>query len=204
MPVQVTEGMGSDGAAGHVVGEMVLIVEETTAVNLSVVEREAVSLTVEETEIDLTAAETTAASLTVTEQTAITLIVNEGTASMALAKWELDPVVRGANNTQRMTFKEADGSAFSLLGHTIHWTLRRREKDDKALLEKSSLDSDQIEVIAPSANGIADLKIVPADTKDLEPGKYVHDVWIQKSTGEMIPVVRASLFNLIWEVSRLS
>ncbi len=203
MPVHLLEGMTSD-AAGQIVGRIGLTVEETTVVNLSVVEREAISLTVEETEIDLTATESTAVDLTVTEQTAITLIVNEGTASMALAKWELDPVVRGANNTQRMTFTNPDGSAFSLIGHTIHWTLRRREKDDKALLEKSSLDTDQIEVIAPSANGIADLKIIPADTKDLEPGKYVHDVWIEKATGEMIPVVRASLFNLIWEVSRLS
>ncbi len=204
LAVHLLEGM-TDDTGPTIVGEIDLIVEEITEASLTVVEQEAVTLTVDETDsvtaVDLTVEETTELDLTVTEQDTISLIVNEGTEAMV--KWELE-VVRGANSTQRLNFKQADGSAFDLTGHTVHWTLRRREKDNKALVSKSSTVTAQIEIIAPATNGIADLKIVPADTKDLEPSKMVHDVWIEKSSGEKIPVVKTSLFNLIWEVTRLS
>lgn len=150
------------------------------------------------TEIILTVEDQEAVTLTVEDQEAVTLTVDEGE---AMAIWNLD-IVRGQSTSHLLTFTNPDGSAFDLDGATIYWAAKRRESDKATLIEKDSTDPAEIEIQVPANAGQALFFLATDDTKDLEPGRLVHDLWIRKATGELLPVVSVSPLTLAWEVKR--
>ena len=105
-------------------------------------------------------------------------------------------VVRGSSKTLTLTVKDSDGGPLDLTGSTIYFTVKKREKDEDALIQKISTDSAQIDIPNPT-DGIAKITINPADTSSLATGKYKFDVWVVLSGGDRVVVVLPSVFEVV-------
>lgn len=198
MPMHLIQGFTADEIVLNVTGEIGLVVTEQEQISLTVVELETISIEVDESEISIATADQVSASFSVLVQTAVGLTVGDNEMPES---WNIE-IVRGATATYRMTFTDSAGAAYDLTGATIYWAFKKREKDPAAIISKDSGTVTEIEVIGAATDGIADLKIVPSDTEDLEPGRYRHDLWIQTAAGDKLPVVKPSLFDIRWEVKQ--
>lgn len=91
----------------------------------------------------------------------------------------------------------ADGEPQDLTGVQVYLTVKRHYADETALLLKRTLDAGgevgEIEIVEPQETtgntGRATISILPADTADLSPGRYVCDVWVVLPNDEVRPVV---------------
>ena len=98
---------------------------------------------------------------------------------------------RGDNKIFEITVKDADDVAVDLTGGTMDFSFKENANDPTPLVTKNSGDTDEIEFTNPTG-GIAQIKIVPADTRDLKAGKYVYDVQFTTSTGSIHTLVKAT------------
>ena len=72
---------------------------------------------------------------------------------------------QGGSVTLRLRVVTADGS--QVVGGTVKWTMKKKSSDSPLLVKSATL--------AVST----DLTLLPADTKNWEPGYYVYDIWHQ-------------------------
>lgn len=105
-------------------------------------------------------------------------------------------IVRGTSNVFGLAITNADGSPFVLEdGQTLVFAVKRRLRDEDRVLIKTITNS--IEV------GTYYLELFPADTAELDPGKYYYDVGLQQGGSVFFNVIEASLFDIKPNVSQL-
>ena len=97
---------------------------------------------------------------------------------------------QGASVRLRLTVIRRDGTAVNLAldpSTVLEFNVKKTSLDDKiSTLSKTGV------LVPTEANNRADFTIAPTDTKFVQPGRYIYDVWLTY-LGERNPVVPASL-----------
>lgn len=114
-------------------------------------------------------------------------------------------VYRGASKEIELDIKkpgtDVDGNPidepFDLTGCTVYFSVRKEVTSPKVLIVKSSVLDTEITLSLPLTDGKATIILDYLDTKLMEPGKYVFDVWVKKSDGKRFPVVEPSEFVIL-------
>ena len=96
-----------------------------------------------------------------------------------MAKLKFD---RGTTVTLDVEYTNEDGTARSLSGGTVRFTMKTVEHDDSTSDATASVVKN---VTDGTVDGLAEIELVPADTATLTPGKYYYDVKVQEPTGEI-------------------
>ncbi len=108
-------------------------------------------------------------------------------------------IYRGVSKTifLRVIRRGLDGSETSvdLTGASVYFTVKREERDAFPVVKKSSASSSQIE-ITDLRGGVAAIKLLPGDSKDLDVGQYVFDVLVILANGERHVVILPSIFEV--------
>jgi len=89
-------------------------------------------------------------------------------------------IFRGDNKTYEVTVVDADGDAFNLTGALIIFSVKSSNNDATYKIQLSTDDAAEIE-ITDAAGGIFKIYIVPGDTNDYTPVKWIYDVEVQIS-----------------------
>ena len=92
-------------------------------------------------------------------------------------------VYAGDDKEVTITVRDENSEILNLTGYTLNWVMS--DEDEDAILTKTL--SDGLSVATPS-NGQVLLTLVPADTEDLEPGIYHHELEITSSGGKVSTV----------------
>lgn len=104
-------------------------------------------------------------------------------------------IVRGTSNSFGITVTDAEGDVFTLeTGQVLVFALKKRPKDEERVLVKP---------ITHAVNGEYYLELTPADTADLEPGKYFYDVGMQQGVNVFYNIIEASVFEIKPNISEL-
>jgi hypothetical protein len=74
----------------------------------------------------------------------------------------------GTSLTLRVSVLASDGSQVQLPINSLAWTVKKSPLDTSAAFTKTG---------PAVAGAVCDFSLLPADTKNLSPGKYVFDVW---------------------------
>ena len=118
-------------------------------------------------------------------------------------------LVRGDSRRYRVTVSEpktgtnTDPSRIPLTGASIRWTMKPWDQENKFrpvvgpsviktsdnLLEVEILDQND-----PETEGQFVVKLVPLDTKYLDPGIYVYDAQVTTAAGDVYTVARGRIF----------
>ena len=123
--------------------------------------------------------------------------------STLLAPKNAISIYQGASRTLALTVLDAGGDAVDLTGATAYMTVKKLLSDSTALVRKASTDVAQASIVTPRA-GKVEFYLVPADTKTLDAGRYVFDMWVQLASGSRYAVVTTSTFEVRGAVTRLS
>ncbi len=84
---------------------------------------------------------------------------------------------------------------FDLTGATVSLSVRKTENSDALLVEKTSADPNQINIINPT-QGRVEIYFIPTDTEDLEIGEYFYDIQIDTDAGNRYTAVKGKIFLL--------
>lgn len=112
-------------------------------------------------------------------------------------------IYQGSAKTLELLVTDVDtGKALDLTDCDVYFTARRLIEDPIPVIFKSSLDPLQIAKTRPTY-GIAQIYLGPTDTRSLEIGEYVFDVWVRLPSGKPYPVIEPSRLVVKWAVTRL-
>lgn len=104
-------------------------------------------------------------------------------------------VIRGTNCMFGLVITNADGTPFSLSGgQALTFAVKKRPTDEERVLVKKVTNS--------VSAGTFYLELVPADTSELEPGRYFYDVGLQ-SGSSFYNVIEASELDIKPNISEL-
>ncbi len=110
-------------------------------------------------------------------------------------------LTRGDSQKYTLTLKDgSSGTAFCLKNWVVYFTLKTNYAlpDSKASLQKIvSTFSDT----TSGTTGIAEVEIVPADTKDLTPGEYDYDFAVVTSANKHYTIMKGK-FDLLYDVTQ--
>lgn len=81
-----------------------------------------------------------------------------------------------------------------LTGATAKFTVRRAVGDPAVTFQKTTDNVAEIEILAPSIDGMMVVHIVPSDTENLDADTYMYDMWVELSSGDRGPVIEVSEF----------
>ena len=103
-------------------------------------------------------------------------------------------IAQSANRTYKLDVGQ------DITGATLFFSVRNAEVRTEStagtpLIAKTSADSSEIN-ITDAANGLADIFVVPNDTKELPPGRYAYDVWIKQVGSTQLQIVEAGTFEI--------
>jgi hypothetical protein len=119
-------------------------------------------------------------------------------------KYDID-LVRGNTITYVITLQTIDDNGkqgyYDLTDHIIYFTVRKEPNIDPPVIEKDSAHSADIE-ITDAVNGEFELTVQRADTIDLDPNTYFHDIQIVSALGETYTPIMGRL-NLIRNITAL-
>jgi hypothetical protein len=90
-----------------------------------------------------------------------------------------------------------------LAGATLYFSVRPKASSPELLIGKDSTNILAIEILAPTASGLAIIHLISDDTRFTPPGEYVFDVWIVLSNGKRIPIVEISEFIVKEAVTKI-
>ena len=107
---------------------------------------------------------------------------------------------KGDHKTFELQVKDQDGNPIDLSGATIRMTVKKHATDETAVISKTSNNASEISITDP-ANGIAEIYLVPSDTRNLDAGKYIFDIEITTAAGKVYTVLLANL-TLVEDVSK--
>lgn len=105
-------------------------------------------------------------------------------------------VVRGTSRTLVLTVKDSHGDVVDLTSSRVVFSVKCKTSDTTPIIQKDSdVGSAQAE-ITDAVNGEAKIYIQPSDTQNLNPTKYIFDVWVILSSGSRHLVVGPGAFNV--------
>ena len=112
-------------------------------------------------------------------------------------------IFRGSSKVYELQVTDAEGKAVDLTGARVVLSVKCDVKDAAALIQKDSLvGPTQVDITRPK-EGIAEIKLAPSDTRTLNVGQYVFDVWVVLAGGAQSPVVLPSPFRVVAGVTVL-
>ena len=76
----------------------------------------------------------------------------------------------------------------------VCFTVRKTVGDPIANISKDSTNVLDIEILSPPTDGMVMIYLVNDDTFNMDPGKYVFDIWVVLSSGKKLPVIEVSDF----------
>jgi hypothetical protein len=85
---------------------------------------------------------------------------------------------------------------------TVIVTVKATVGDDRALIQKTSAETAEVETLGESEDGVVVVHFLPEDTDAREPGEYIYDGWVEYSPTERYPIIRNSDFIVIEPVTR--
>lgn len=104
-------------------------------------------------------------------------------------------IVRGTTKAFGLAVTDENGEVYALeADQVLVFGLKRAALDTERVLVKK---------ITHSISGEYYLELMPADTADLEPGKYVYDVGMQSGSTVFYNVIKASPFTILPNVTQL-
>lgn len=104
-------------------------------------------------------------------------------------------IVRGTTNAFGIKVLDREGDEFTLESNQVLvFGVKRRPTDLERILVKT---------ITTSVNGEYYLELTPADTADIEPGKYFYDVGMQQGESVFYNVIEASVFEIKPNITEL-
>lgn len=104
-------------------------------------------------------------------------------------------IVRGTTAAFGITVTDAEGDVFTLeTGQVLVFALKKRPKDEERVLVKQIRNTAGVQYY---------LELTPADTADLEPGKYYYDVGMQHGENTFYNIIEASVFEIKPNISEL-
>lgn len=92
---------------------------------------------------------------------------------------------RGASVELRVTVLDQDGVPIDLTGKTVTLTARAAPSAEEPLFAAKVFT-------AGKSDGCALFSFAASDTKNLEPGRYVYDVWVTDNVGGNQPAIELS------------
>lgn len=98
-----------------------------------------------------------------------------------MAKLKID---RGTTYTRTLNYS-VNGTPTTLVGATVRFTVKTDEFDDSSNDSTAVISKD---VTSGTADGVATISILPADTATLAPGKYYYDTKVQDASGNIFKV----------------
>lgn len=94
-------------------------------------------------------------------------------------------VIRGTSNAFHITVTDANGNPYTLAdGERLCFGVKQTPKDKDTLISK---------IVTSGTDGVYAVELKPADTMELEYGRYVYDVGLESGT-EYFNVIEASTF----------
>ena len=111
-----------------------------------------------------------------------------GTRPLAQAGPQEIRLPRGGTLTVDLSVLTADGGPQDLTGWTTILQVKRFANDDPADIAKTA---------TVVGLGLARFAVVPADTRRLEPGRYVYDVWTTDPAANRYQVVPVGVLVLL-------
>lgn len=107
---------------------------------------------------------------------------------------------RGDTQSYNLTFKRSDGTPYCLKNWTVFFTMKTNYDlpDDDASLQKIVTAFPDT---TAGTSGSATILIEPADTRDLEPGKYDFDIAVCTDSGENFTLVKGKV-DLEYDVTK--
>lgn len=113
-------------------------------------------------------------------------------------------IYRGSSKTFELEVVDAEEEVVDLTGARVVFSVKCSLSDPAPLIQKDS-DKGVGEVeIAHPLTGIAEIKLVPADTRAMTPGEYIFDVWVVLAGGTRGPVILPSPFKVVAGVTVLT
>jgi len=104
-------------------------------------------------------------------------------------------IVRGTTNAFSIAVTDKNGAPYTLeTGQVLVFGLKRHWNSEDRVLAKK---------ITGTVNGEYYLELTPADTADLEPGKYCYDVGLQHGSYVFYNVIEPSIFIIKPNVTKL-
>jgi len=102
-------------------------------------------------------------------------------------------MIRGDSDSISVACKNPDGTPRPLVvGDKVYFTVKVTTEYTEKLLQK---------VVETFQDGVANILIMPEDTKSLKPGKYVFDVQISFADGTVTTIVKPQMFILDGDVT---
>ena len=112
-------------------------------------------------------------------------------------------IYRGSTKTYELEVVDAESVAINLTGARVICTVKCDVSKPAPLIQKdSAAGATQVEITSP-LEGKAHIKFIPSDTKTMDVGEYVFDVWVVLATSEQYPVITPSPFIVLAGVTIL-
>ena len=104
-------------------------------------------------------------------------------------------IVRGTTNAFGLALTDGNGAPYTLeMGQVLVFALKVGKTDEQRVLVKK---------ITSAVDGEYYLELSPADTADLEPGKYYYDIGLQHGKSVFYNVIQASPFTILPNITKL-
>lgn len=103
----------------------------------------------------------------------------------------------GNNESFELEVTDEDDIAVPIIGAQIIFSVKEHFTDEEYILQrKNSLagGGDSEIKITDGGNGLAEIYLIPDNTKDLLSGTYVYDVWVKLTSGIEKTVAQNRLF----------
>jgi len=103
----------------------------------------------------------------------------------------------GNSETFELEVTDEDDIAVPIIGAEIIFSVKDDFTDEEYIFQRknSFAGGDDTEIkITDGGNGLAEIYLVPDNTKDLMAGTYVYDVWVKLTSGKEKTVVQNRLF----------
>jgi hypothetical protein len=102
-------------------------------------------------------------------------------------------MIRGDTESLTISCVNPDGTKEPLVtGDKVYFTVKASIDTEEILIQK---------IVTEFTDGIADITILPSDTKTLGFKTYYYDVQINKGTGEVTTIIPPSEFKVMGEVT---
>lgn len=110
-------------------------------------------------------------------------------------KNQLISIVRGTTNAFGIKVTDDEGKEYTLeSGQVLVFGIKKKPTDMERLLVKT---------ITNTVNGEYYLELTPADTENIEPGKYFYDVGMQQGESIFYNIIEASVFEIKPNITEL-
>ena len=103
----------------------------------------------------------------------------------------------GNNETFELEITDEDDVAIPITDAEIIFSVKDDFTDEEYIFQRknSFAEGDDTEIkITDGGNGLAEIYLIPDNTKDLNAGSYVYDVWVKLTSGKEKTVVQNRLF----------